>query len=392
MRKNPDAVVDELTSRLEKNLVAYIAEVSPWPTAVALGSLDKDALEAEFGSIPLRVDTWRRWASEHGVTLVFETRAAKGSRHEIPKQVLIPDVDTAAGLCAGRWPAVLVRARTRADLLQRQFEHLRAPASLAGALRAVMRFDDVDFELACRTAAWFAAAGDTSAWTPRQVPLEGVHAKWLQSHTRAVATLAGRDRLDLAPAHPPRVHFTYLDPQHLAAGGRRYDSATIGDHVPLPYRPRVVLISENKDTAVHFPSVQGGVALEGDGKAVGTLAALEWAREADALAYWGDIDAEGFEILDLLRAAGLPAASMLMDTATYERYARYGTDVDKAGRELTARDPRPTPHLSSAERHLYERLCSPDPRGPRRLEQERIPLTVAVTTLGAATGLISPAR
>lgn len=85
----------------------------------------------------------------------------------------------------------------------------------------------------------------------------------------------------------------------------------------------------------HFPPVRGGVALEGDGNAVKTLAALKWAREADVLAYWGDIDAEGLEILDRLRDAGLPAVSMLMDTATYERYARYGTGGVVGARPVT---------------------------------------------------------
>jgi hypothetical protein len=36
------------------------------------------------------------------------------------------------------------------------------------------------------------------------------------------------------------------------------------------------------------------------------------------------------------------------------------------------------PHLTEAERALYHRLISPDWTGHRRVEQERIPLSVAL--------------
>ncbi|WP_223884566.1 DUF2220 domain-containing protein [Micromonospora craniellae] len=70
------------------------------------------------------------------------------------------------------------------------------------------------------------------------------------------------------------MHFTYLDPAHLAAGGRRHDSVTIGDRAQPVYQPRVVIISENKDTAIHFPALDGAVSVEGVGRGGRTIAAL----------------------------------------------------------------------------------------------------------------------
>jgi hypothetical protein len=90
------------------------------------------------------------------------------------------------------------------------------------------------------------------------------------------------------------------------------------------------------------------------------------------------MDVDGLEILDGFRAAGVPAASILMDPAAYEAWERFGTNVDKTGKPLGPRPPRPVPHLTEAERALYHRLISPDWTGHRRVEQERIPLSVAL--------------
>jgi hypothetical protein len=47
-----------------------------------------------------------------------------------------------------------------------------------------------------------------------------------------------------------------------------------------------------------------------------------------AVVYWGDMDADGLEILDGFRAAGVPAVSILMDAAAYEAWEHFGTNVD----------------------------------------------------------------
>lgn len=270
--------------------------------------------------------------------------------------------------------------------------------ALVRAVRAVDAFSDLDFELLCRAAAWFSAqvpatglAGGAGGGldgvvqtrlTPRQVPIEGLHAKWLNTRQHLVRLLAGRDDLGLAPAHPPRVNLTYLDPGHLASGGRRHDCVSVGDVMAPAYTPRVVLISENKDTAVNFPPVPGGVSVEGVGRGGSTIASVPWLVQAPVVVYWGDMDADGLEILDGFRAAGVPAASMLMDVDAYRRWGRWGTNQDPKGRPVRW-DARNVPHLTSAEAELYAMLTAPVCAGFRRVEQERIPLSVAAEHLAA---------
>ena len=109
------------------------------------------------------------------------------------------------------------------------------------------------------------------------------------------------------------------------------------------YPPQLIIISENKDTAIGFPVTAGAIAIEGDGKAgPPAISQLDWVRECPHLHYWGDIDAEGFEIVNSYRAAGLDISTVLMDDETYQHYKQFGTRHDRRGNSLAIREsPRP---------------------------------------------------
>lgn len=47
---------------------------------------------------------------------------------------------------------------------------------------------------------------------------------------------------------------------------------------------------------------------------------VPWIRDAEAVIYWGDMGADGLDILDGLRAAGIPVRSIFMDRAAYQRW------------------------------------------------------------------------
>jgi hypothetical protein len=350
-----------------------LADGTAWVGEFPLGQPTGADLTSRFAEFAAQVHDWHAWAFEHHVELRSRPRRVHGTEQELPTHLLVPDVDTAARLVGGDWPARLDRGRCRAPVLADRYPHLAAPDK---ALAAVDALSDVDFNLLCRAADWF-AAHDATGLTPRQVPIEGLHAKWLNTRHALLRELSGREGLGLLPPHPARIHFTYLDPDHLAAGGRHHDSATVGDDVPLPYQPRVVVISENKDTALHFPTMPGGISVEGVGRGGATIATFDWVTRAPLVVYWGDMDADGLEILDGFRAAGVPATSILMDLVSYEQWEQFGTNHDPQGRELRPRAPRAVPHLRGGELALYERLVAPDWGRHRRIEQERIPLTVA---------------
>ncbi|MDT5031095.1 MAG: hypothetical protein QOC94_1266 [Actinoplanes sp.] len=349
-----------------------------WPHPFSLGQPATTTLTVDFSAATAWSQRWRTWSAGHATTLRTRTRRVMGTNQELPTHLVIADIDEAARLCGGGWPQRLTRGRRRANELAARFPHLLRADLLASTVTAVDGLSDVDFDLLGRAGEWF-AAHDAAGLTPRQVPIEGLHAKWLNTRHELIRRLSRRDDLGLLPPHPPRVHFTYLDPAHLSAGRRRHDSATIGDAAPPAYQPRVVVISENKDTAIHFPPLTGGISVEGMGRGAGAIAALPWLRDAPHLFYWGDMDADGLEILNEFRAAGVRAASLFMDIATFERWERFGTNEDRYGKPLTAREPRPLPYLTEAEGTLYKSLTSSSWQRHRRVEQERIPLAAALT-------------
>lgn len=80
------------------------------------------------------------------------------------------------------------------------------------------------------------------------------------------------------------------------------------------------------------------------------LAAFAWLTAAPHLYYWGDIDAHGYEILDGWHEDGVHATSILMEPATYDTYARSGTNTDQNGNPHTVNDHTDTSGDRSAVR------------------------------------------
>lgn len=388
--KTPEQVLADVARRVGSTWAATLTgtgDQPAWPYAVPLGEPTSAELGADSSAMVAKVAAWRDWEAAHHLRLRYRARRVLGTNQELPTHLPVPDLDTAAGLCGGDWPARITRARRRAAVLADRYPHLPRPGR---TLAAVETLSDVDFDLLCRAADWF-ATHDATGLTPRQVPIEGLHAKWLNTRQQLVRTLAGIDELGLLPPHPARIHFTYLDPDYRSAGGRIHDSATVGDQVRLPYPPRVVIISENKDTAIHFAELPGGISVEGAGTGGSTVAAFDWITAASHLFYWGDMDADGLEILDGFRAAGVHAASILMDPASYAQWERFGTNLDRHGKPLQPRPPATVAQLTAAERTLYDHLVSPSCPGHRRVEQERIPLAVALKAIRQA-GQTHPIR
>jgi hypothetical protein len=387
--KTPEQVVADIQRRLERTWHEQITGSAPaWPHRFPLGTPAKKQLETGWQSTyqPL-IRTWRDWADTHQVTVSFEAKRVYITLQDIPTHLEIDSIDSAAHLVGGPWPARVSRARGHLDAVAARFPNLD-PSSVPGLIRSLDRYTDVDFTLALTVAQWF-TSNDATGLTPRQVPVPGVHAKFLNTHQPEILTLTSRNTLGLLPAHPPRIHFTYLDPVYRRSGARLHDSATVGDRYTPPYRPDVLIISENKDTAIHFPEVPGGISIEGAGFGGKTAAAFEWITRCDRIVYWGDIDADGYEVLNGWRSDGIAAASMLMDVDTYDRYEPYGTNLDRKGIPLKPGTPKGLPHLTTEERAVYGRVLSAELRTHRRIEQERIPLSEAAQALEILLGSVN---
>lgn len=345
-----------------------------WPRRYVLGRPEAGLIDDEYRDLIDLVDQWRSWATLHGASVVESNIRVDGSTYPVLSHIVVPSLNVAAEIIGEGWADRLRQARSYAGLIDTQFPHRRSV--LGKTVAAIANWSPVDVDLLRRAVSWF-EDNPVSGLSPRQVPLEGFHTKWLESRRSVVARLCGLEDLGLLPPHPSRIHFTYLDPQHLQSGGRRHDSATVGDTFIPAYRIDAVIICENKDSAIYLPEIPGTIAVEGAGAGAKAFAAFEWIRAAPLVVYWGDMDADGLRILDQFRAAGISARSLFMDVSAYERWEKYGTNTDKRGLPIAA-DDRPAPKsLDAHERALYDLLNDPASTRYRRVEQERIPLSHA---------------
>ena len=257
--KTPAAVTKDIERRLGSHwhteIVSATEGAEPaFPHNFPLGRAASADLRADYAAVHELTVTWQGWARGHGAELTYTSRIAKGgTRQVVPTHVLVTSVDQAAAIVGNGWPERLARGRERLAVLLDRSRTLEQ-ADVGRILRLVDGYEDIDFTLLLRVVDWYRADPSLArGLTPRQVPIPGVHAKWLQAHRPAVLALTGLDDLGLLANHPARIHFTYLDPDHRAAGRRLHDSATVGDTFTPAYQPEVVVISENKDTAIHFP-------------------------------------------------------------------------------------------------------------------------------------------
>lgn len=387
--KSPDEITADIARYLKRTWPHALIESSAgtWPHRFSLGSISRAELDGPFVNVATQVQGWYRWVRSHnhaGLAIVLETssRRVASTTQTIPTHLTIDTIDVAARIVGDNWPELVTRQRQRRATLGHCFPTITS-GDLSRTLRDTASYGDVDFQLLCDVATWF-ETNQTPGLTPRQVPIPGIHAKWLNTSQHLVQRLAGLDTLDLARSHPSRVHLTYLDPIYRASGARRYDVAAVGDTMRPAYLPELIVISENKDTAVGFPETPNAIAIEGDGKAgPPAISDIPWVHECPSVFYWGDIDAEGFEIVNSYRACGLNVTTILMDVETYQRYKCFGTRYDQRSQQLTVRDRRALPFLTPGERQMYHALTDPDSTDPLRLEQERIPLRTAKSAVSS---------
>ncbi|MEU8193969.1 Wadjet anti-phage system protein JetD domain-containing protein [Microbispora amethystogenes] len=336
---------------------------------------------------------WREFAGRlpTGVELVRKAVTIRGVAGDFPA-TLIADLDGAVSLMAdtrtGAEPLAvdIDRARTLASAL-RSAGAILTPATL----RAVCRLPAVDMEVLVSAVTWLRRHPDAGTWTLRQLPVPGMHTKWLDTHGALLRDVAGRDVRGEVRPRLTVMHLTYVDPDHTASGRRRHDAWTTGDVHDIAYRPRVVLVVENRDSRLWFPPVRDTIVVEGGGKAAASLLAnVPWIRAADHVVYWGDIDADGYTILDRFRAAlaeptpdgapPKPVTSILMDATDLHHYSEHGVNHDKAGRPIKP-SPANLPHLTEAESIAYDTIATAGSTPFRRIEQEAIPLTHAAARL-----------
>ncbi|MFL5665170.1 MAG: Wadjet anti-phage system protein JetD domain-containing protein [Ktedonobacteraceae bacterium] len=219
----------------------------------------------------------------------------------------------------------------------------------------------------------------------RELPIS-VHTKFIEQHRGIVRELLEQilpaeavtaeavtfeQRFGLLEKEPT-VRVRLLDEQL----NRRYELPLTELSVPSSQfatlnllRGQRCIITENEMTFLTLPPWRDTFALFGGGFMVSNLENISWLTECPIF-YWGDLDAQGFQILSRLRALFPHVTSVMMDQETFSAFATF----------CVASTPcliRQLPHLTPEEHDLFLHLAE----NGLRLEQERINHTYALKQL-----------
>lgn len=165
-----------------------------------------------------------------------------------------------------------------------------------------------------------------------------------------------------------QVHMRFLDDQL----NKHYGLAVNELCLPrtqcsaLPLQGQRCIITENKMTFLTLPPLPDTFAIFGGGFKVSSLAPISWLYECPII-YWGDLDAQGFQILSQLRSIFPHVISLMMDKTTLDTFINFSV----AG---TPSPVRSLPYLTSHEHELFLHLA----QNNIRLEQERVSHTYAL--------------
>lgn len=216
----------------------------------------------------------------------------------------------------------------------------------------------------------------------RELPIE-VHTKFIEQHKTVIGELLDivikenintnekefEKRYNLR-CDEPLVRMRILDGTLSAEFFSGLDDITIpvSKFLRLQIPISKAYIVENKVNFLTFPLVANSIVIWGRGYGIASIKESELLKSSE-LIYWGDLDAQGFEILSQFRSYFAQVKSLLMDKTTFDKYFEndLGTP-SKVNVEL---------NLTTEEKNLYQYIKANN----YRLEQEKIPQSYVIELL-----------
>ncbi|MBB5153329.1 Wadjet anti-phage system protein JetD domain-containing protein [Saccharopolyspora phatthalungensis] len=379
---NPDHVLDQVRTRYRKNWRDWLLHSADTQSSFPLAPPSAQAIARESDAVGRWVRLWRNWSETRPTARLRSVmrRTVVGTQ-EVFTHLDLPTVDDLVEL-----DQELTEHWLRANARWAQLRALPGGVvdeRLRPYLQQIVDLDDPDFDILLDATKWF-TENPRSGLTVRQVPVRGMHTKWLARNRRLVLACLniaqqpstssdqpdeGLEQDDLDPlglkALPVYVDVILADPADRALiGGLRHLSAPLPEIGALPLRPEIVLIVENKESAYLVPDRPRTVVVHSLGNNLNVLDEIGWLDSARQL-YWGDLDRAGLTLLSRARARLPHLVSVLMDPATLEEHRALAvTDQTRAD--------EPDPNLTDVETATLAALAA-EHGIYVRLEQERLP-------------------
>lgn len=374
---HPEDAKQWLARRYENQHKQWLAGEGSWPLSVTLGLPVEADVAREYTAVRGWADAWHAYAGV-GRVAWEDRRWTRLGQQRLPVRLEFASAaEVAEAIGEGRrWR----RALERTERLGALWPELAGTPALVRHFSVLADYADAEFERLVGLVGWLHRNPD-SGYYLRQVPVEGVDTKWLESRTSVVAGLLGAIRgvtgdpdfhaLSGLLRAPWRLRLRVLCPRLRSSLGGLHDiEVPLAELKRLSICPRQALIVENLETGIALSDMPDTVALMKLGHAVGVVAELPWLRTASVV-YWGDIDTHGFVCLERARRAVPHLRSALMDEATLLGHRLLW------GQEKTQHPVALLPGLDDGERAVFEGLRQQRWGHNIRLEQERVLLSKA---------------
>lgn len=375
----PDAIIAKANRMYPKAIKAWLDDelASFFPCRVPVDlSLAKDHASAIVAVERLRESS--KESRGHGYTIEYESRRSRTyGLNRFPIAIWIDTMDDLVRLAgmSRQW----VTLQTATESLRARRPELANWLAASSNWRKLLEIAD-DLPGLLNIVNYLIDHPRPNCFA-RELPI-AVSTKLLQSNRRLLA-----DWLDLVlpasaidhrygyDAFEPRYGLRYSRPHFLvrildgelqSELGLPFDELSLPAESlsQLPVSHARILIVENKVNLLTLPSLERTIALGGLGNGVTQLGDIRWLVE-NPIYYWGDLDAEGFIILDRLRQSIGRVQSVLMSPTVLNTFENLATPGN-------ASKPKELKYLNALERECYENLC----RTNRRLEQEHLPIHV----------------
>jgi hypothetical protein len=381
--RDPDQVLGQIRVRYAKNWRDWLLRGAETDFAFALAAPSAQMIARDSDVVDRWLRVWRDWLKAHpSARLRAVSRRTVVGTQEVFTHLDILTVDDLVSLdhrLADHW----ARADARWTRL-RALPNGVVAQRLRPYLQQIVELADADFQILYDAVIWF-TENPRSGLTIRQVPVLGMHTKWLARNRRLVLAcldVAEQSRADSGQSDE-RLEQDDLDPLGLKAlpvhvdviladaadralvGGLRHLSAPLAEIDALPIRPDTVVIVENKESAYLILDRPRTVVVHSLGNHLNVLGEISWLNGARHL-YWGDLDRAGFTLLSRARTRLPRLVSVLMDPVTLEEHKALAVEDE-------TRADAPDPNLTAAETAALAAL-SKEHGIHARLEQERIPL------------------
>jgi len=130
------------------------------------------------------------------------------------------------------------------------------------------------------------------------------------------------------------------------------------------------IITENKMNFLTLPYLKDTFGLFGGGFRIEILKQIDWLKKSNII-YWGDIDAQGFQILSQLRAYFPQTKSIMMDFKTLNLFQQFTVSGTPTNAAINLQN------LTTEEKELFDFLNEKN----CRLEQEKIDQNYVIENL-----------